>query len=656
MARPLEYQVPSDLIPKMAFVPDDQKKLSHTQREMFMVSDLAKSGLEYGDISAKPCSGGYMIPYAGLDGKPVLDGLGRIAMYRIRLVLPDKDGGKYRQPSKNEIGDLASIPYIPPATFDLDGDTLLICEGEKKSACAAKYLKKKAIAIGGCHSWQVKGEIHPVILGLIRAWGIKEIILVPDGDVRRYDIASAYGTFRQKLQIEGYDAKIADIPRGVKLDDLLWEQENPEAWFSGLGTFTDLVEDPVKIAQDYGLTLKARGKGFEVPPNESNLYSLLRRHPAFPEFWFDSDKKLIKQESEVLQEGRHDFDVLATFQHRFQLHSARMGTAISAVARAAFENEKSPFLEWVDGQVWDGEERLDSWLIDYCGAEDSAYTRQLGRRWLVGAVARMRDPGCIVDYMLITKGIQGIGKSSLPTILFGADNVVAIEGQEGQHKDLLAKMHLGLCANMEELSIMRGKEISALKPTITNRIDAFRRPFRRDTVQEPRRFVIYGSTDKQFALPNDPAGHRRFPIVEINFVLFQDLEKDRGQLWAEAALAYERGEEYSNIDDVTEQVRQYVQEDPLIEAFEDLISEIVRNGSSDYLGIFRSQKVIAMSAGEIQDVMGMPASTGRGWAGNVIKEHMVNTGWELVSRGPSRRNGPGARKAWVKVIATVATD
>jgi len=578
-------------------------------------------------------------------------------MYRIKLAVPDKDGGKYKQPSKNEVGDLSTVPYIPPAVHDheiRDNDTLLICEGEKKSACAVKYLHRRAIGIGGCHSWQIKGEIHPIILRILADWGIKRVILVPDGDVRRYDIASAYGTFRQKLQIEGYEAKILDVPKGTKIDDVLWSQSDPVGWFESLATFEDLVEDPVKIAQDYGLTLKAKGKGFEVPPNESNLYNLLRRHPAFPEFWFNLDHKVIQQEGNILQEGRHDFDVLATFQHRFQLHSARMGSAIAAVARVAFENERSPFLEWVNEQIWDGQHRLDTWLVDYCGAEDTEYVRQLGRRWLIAAVARMREPGCIVDYMLITKGRQGIGKSSLPAILFGEANVVAIEGQEGQHKDLIAKMHLGLCANMEELSIMKSKEISALKPTITNRIDAFRRPFRRDTVQEPRRFVIYGSTDKEYALPNDPAGHRRFPIVEIQWVAFGDLEMARGQLWAEASLAYERGEAYSNVDDVSTNVARYVQQDPMIEAFEDLVVRIAEQPEHNYRGIFRGQEVIAMSAGEIQEAMGIPVQTGRSWASNAIKEHMVATGWELVSRGPSRRSGPPARKAWVRAIAAVA--
>lgn len=615
---------------------------------MFMLSDLSKSGLAYEDINAEVCTNGYLIPYHTVKGEVIVNSLGQALMYRVRHASGEQ---RYTQPSTNEVGDLAQHPYFPPATFNVaGGDTLLICEGEKKTACAVKYLGMRAIGIGGCHSWGVKGEIHPLILAYARAHDIKRVILVPDGDVRRYDIASAYGTFRQKLQIEGFDASIVDMPKGLKLDDQLWREEKPHEWFDSLGTFTDLVEDPTKLAADYGLSIKPKGKGFEVVPNESNLHALITRHPAFPQFWFDMDRKQIMQVDELLKEGLHDFDILTTMQHRFQLHGAKMGAVVSAVARAAFENEKSPFLDTIRKVQWDGVERLERWLVDYCGADDNEYTRQLGKRWLVAAVARMSEPGCIVDYMLITKGRQGIGKSSLPTILFGPDNVVAIEGQEGQHKDLLAKMHMGLCANMEELSIMNTKEISALKPTITNRIDAFRRPFRRDTVMEPRRFVIYGSTDKAFPLPDDPAGHRRFPIVEIHKVEFAALEADREQLWAEACIAYDRGDAYSNVDDVSAQVQRFVRRDPMLEAFDEWFEEVLDNKDHGYRCTFRGHESVAVAQKEICSALGLPEMSGRSWAVSTIKEHMVANGWENVGDGPVRKNGTKLRRCWIRRV------
>jgi predicted P-loop ATPase len=197
---------------------------------------------------------------------------------------------------------------------------------------------------------------------------------------------------------------------------------------------------------------------------------------------------------------------------------------------------------------------------------------------------------------------------------------------------------------------MKSKEISALKPTITNRIDAFRRPFRRDTVQEPRRFVIYGSTDKQYALPNDPAGHRRFPIVEIQRVDFSRLEADRAMLWAEASLAYARGEPFSNIDDVSAQVARYVQEDPLVEAFETWVGDVVAGDAHVGLCEYRGDLVLTLTVKEIQAAMGLEGMGSRTWGTHAIKEHMVATGWESTKNGPKRRNGEHVRVCWYRRV------
>ena len=66
--------------------------------------------------------------------------------------------------------------------------------------------------------------------------------------------------------------------------------------------------------------------------------------------------------------------------------------------------------------VWDGIPRLDTWLIEYMGTKDGAYTRAVGRKWLISAVARGMDPGCQADHMLIFEGLQGIGKSQALTV------------------------------------------------------------------------------------------------------------------------------------------------------------------------------------------------------------------------------------------------
>ena len=48
---------------------------------------------------------------------------------------------------------------------------------------------------------------------------------------------------------------------------------------------------------------------------------------------------------------------------------------------------------------------------------DPEYLRQIGRKWLISAVARVILPGCQADHALILEGEQGYGKSSALRIL-----------------------------------------------------------------------------------------------------------------------------------------------------------------------------------------------------------------------------------------------
>ena len=64
------------------------------------------------------------------------------------------------------------------------------------------------------------------------------------------------------------------------------------------------------------------------------------------------------------------------------------------------------------GLEWDGIERLDTWLSAFLDAEDNELNRAYGRKTLIGAVRRVRQPGCKHDTVLVLQGRQGKGKSS----------------------------------------------------------------------------------------------------------------------------------------------------------------------------------------------------------------------------------------------------
>jgi putative DNA primase/helicase len=48
---------------------------------------------------------------------------------------------------------------------------------------------------------------------------------------------------------------------------------------------------------------------------------------------------------------------------------------------------------YLQGLHWDGVERLERWLSNYLGADDTDYSRAVGSRWLISAVARIFGQG-----------------------------------------------------------------------------------------------------------------------------------------------------------------------------------------------------------------------------------------------------------------------
>ena len=74
--------------------------------------------------------------------------------------------------------------------------------------------------------------------------------------------------------------------------------------------------------------------------------------------------------------------------------------------------------------VWDKVPRLENWLQTYLTVEDSEYVRAIGPRYLISIVARIYDPGCKVDHVLILEGPQGKQKSEALRVLAIKDALV----------------------------------------------------------------------------------------------------------------------------------------------------------------------------------------------------------------------------------------
>ena len=194
---------------------------------------------------------------------------------------------------------------------------------------------------------------------------------------------------------------------------------------------------------------------------------------------------------------------------------------------------------------WDRIPRVDMWLIEFGGAEDTPYTREVSGKFLLQMAKRTLEPGCQADGVLILEGKQGIGKSSLlraivPLPSLFCDDLSIISAQ--QNKDNILKL-LGPAINeFAELSAMHKGDVEPVKAFVTVRYDKVRFPYAHNTVECPRRCVFAGSTNSKEYL-RDPSGNRRFWPVELTKkVDVPSVIAHRDQIWAEAIYRIERGE------------------------------------------------------------------------------------------------------------------
>src|SRR5690606_34139955 len=66
---------------------------------------------------------------------------------------------------------------------------------------------------------------------------------------------------------------------------------------------------------------------------------------------------------------------------------------------------------WLGRLQWDGSPRIERFLIDYAGAEDTPYTRAVSRMLWTALAGRVFEPGVQVDMVVVLVGKQGARKT-----------------------------------------------------------------------------------------------------------------------------------------------------------------------------------------------------------------------------------------------------
>ncbi|EJX19117.1 hypothetical protein SOJ_00560 [Staphylococcus sp. OJ82] len=251
------------------------------------------------------------------------------------------------------------------------------------------------------------------------------------------------------------------------------------------------------------------------------------------------------------------------------------------VTRESRKNAYHPVKTFIESKDWDGVERVESVFIDYLGAEDSHYIRQVTRKWLIAGVTRIYEAGIKFDEMPVLYGKQGAGKSYIADRLaigkWFKDDIDSFEG-----KDAKVGLQKAWIVEIAELSAMNKTVIEQTKKFLATRVDDFRPPYARQNIESPRHCVFIGTTNKYDFL-KDTTGNRRFLPVAVDASkriksLFSDELNDEvvQQIWAEAYHYYKQ-DEGMKLDAEAEKVAAQTQEshtedDPLVGEIEDFLN------------------------------------------------------------------------------------
>lgn len=251
------------------------------------------------------------------------------------------------------------------------------------------------------------------------------------------------------------------------------------------------------------------------------------KHPA--RFWRDAD----------------DAQLISYVDAHYGAFSARNYEL--AITKVTDDRSYHPIREFLGAlPEWDGTVRVERLLIDYLGAEDTAYVRAVTRKTLCAAVARVKRPGIKFDNILVLNGPQGIGKSTLVSLLGGDWYSDSLSISDMNDKTAAEKLQGFWILEIGELAGMRKADIDKVKAFISRQDDKYRASFGRRVTPHPRQCVFFGTTNSEKGYLRDVTGNRRFWTVKVPGGTERhpwNLKPEEiQQVWAEALAYVERGE------------------------------------------------------------------------------------------------------------------
>ncbi|MFP3614982.1 VapE family protein, partial [Paraburkholderia sp. SIMBA_050] len=291
----------------------------------------------------------------------------------------------------------------------------------------------------------------------------------------------------------------------------------------------------------------ARSEKGTLLPTLGNVHLILANHKAWQGVIAQDDfaGRVVKRRVPPFQQGElgewSDMDDIRCVLWLSQSYgiAVRQDIVMSAVLLVADQHHYHDVREYLEGLVWDGTPRVRSWPTKYLHVADSEYVQLAGMKWMIAAVARVMQPGCKADNVLILEGKQGWGKSTALEVLAGKPWYTNSPIRIGE-KDTYAVMAGKWIIELAELDSLNKSDSSAAKSFFATETDRFRNFYGKRATDVHRQGVFAGSVNFDTYLKDESGNRRYWPIRVGGPVDIEALRRDRDQLWAEAVHLYRR--------------------------------------------------------------------------------------------------------------------
>ncbi len=241
-----------------------------------------------------------------------------------------------------------------------------------------------------------------------------------------------------------------------------------------------------------------------------------------------------------------------------------------AIKTVSFDNPYHPIKQYWESLVWDGTERVRHALHHFLGADETELNYQALKIFMLGAIARVYDPGHKFDYMLCLVGGQGAGKSTFLRFLAIEDRYFTDDVKKLDGEDVFEKLQGHMIIEMAEmLATIRAADVEEIKSFITRQSDVYRIRYDKYSSEHPRKCVFAGTSNKRQFLPADKSGNRRFIPVECHASLAEvhilDNEEESRkyieQMWAEMMVVFKTGDYSLTLSKEMQEELELLQED-----------------------------------------------------------------------------------------------